>query len=84
MGPADLVALLEQELEVQVAPLRKRGFLSVTPKVESNSEPEARAPSALTNQRAATASKKRTADLSDEERFKAALKAMDEASAIRG
>lgn len=73
LSPADLVKQFEAALEKEMAPLRKRGLLN-DPKVTTPSVPEARAPSALTNQRAAAASKSRTATTSDEERLKQAIR----------
>lgn len=80
--PADLVKQMEAALEEQIAPLRKRGLLSTTPKANTTPVPEATAPAALTSQRAATAATMRAAELSDEERFEASVRAMKEASAL--
>jgi hypothetical protein len=81
--PAELVRQLEVELDAQVAPLKKRGFLSYDPKATTPPVQEDKAPSALTNQRAATASKQRAAVLSKEERHAEAMKAL-EAAGRRG
>lgn len=72
-GPAELVALLNAALEEQVAPLRKRGIMA-DPKATPKNVPEAKAPSALTNQRASAASKRTTEVASEEERIREALK----------